>query len=88
MKRRVVLTGVGLVSALGLDTESTWSGLLQGKSGVGPITHFDASDFSSRIAGEVKDLDPLDYVDTKNARKMDLFILNTSKHPSEEAWRC
>ena len=75
MKRRVVLTGVGLVSALGLDTESTWSGLLQGKSGVGPITHFDASDFSSRIAGEVKDLDPLDYVDTKNARKMDLFIL-------------
>ena len=75
MKRRVVLTGVGLVSALGLDTESTWSGLLQGKSGVGPITHFDASDFSSRIAAEVKDLDPLAYVDTKNARKMDLFIL-------------
>ncbi|MCH8016136.1 MAG: beta-ketoacyl-ACP synthase II [Acidobacteria bacterium] len=75
MKRRVVLTGVGLVSALGLDTESTWSGLLQGKSGVGPITRFDASDFSSRIAAEVKDLDPLDYVDTKNARKMDLFIL-------------
>ncbi|MCH8320510.1 MAG: beta-ketoacyl-ACP synthase II [Acidobacteria bacterium] len=75
MKRRVVLTGVGLVSALGLDTESTWGGLLQGKSGVGPITHFDASDFSSRIAAEVKDLDPLAYVDTKNARKMDLFIL-------------
>jgi 3-oxoacyl-[acyl-carrier-protein] synthase II len=70
-----VLTGVGLVSALGLDTESTWSGLLQGKSGVGPITRFDASDFSSRIAAEVKDLDPLAYVDTKNARKMDLFIL-------------
>ena len=62
MKRRVVLTGVGLVSALGLDTESTWSGLLQGKSGVGPITHFDASDFSSRIAAEVKDLDPLAWI--------------------------
>jgi len=75
LKRRVVLTGVGLVSALGLDTESTWSGLLQGKSGVGPITHFDASDFSSRIAAEVKDFDSLAYVDTKNARKMDLFIL-------------
>ena len=75
MKRRVVLTGVGLVSALGLDTESTWSGLLQGKSGVGPITRFDASDFSSKIAAEVKDIDPLAYVDTKNARKMDLFIL-------------
>jgi len=70
-----VLTGVGLVSALGLDTESTWSGLLQGKSGVGPITHFDASDFSVRIAAEVKDIDPLAYVDTKNARKMDPFIL-------------
>jgi len=75
LKRRVVLTGVGLVSALGLDTESTWSGLLQGKSGVGLITHFDANAFSSRIAAEVKDLDPLDYVDTKNARKMDPFIL-------------
>ena len=75
MKRRVVLTGVGLVSALGLDTESTWSGLLEGKSGVGPITHFDASVFSTRIAAEVKDIDPLAYVDTKNARKMDLFIL-------------
>jgi len=75
LKRRVVLTGVGLVSALGLDTESTWSGLLQGKSGVGPITHFDANAFSSRIAAEVKDLNPLDYVDTKNARKMDPFIL-------------
>ncbi len=75
MTRRVVLTGVGLVSALGLDTESTWSGLLQGKSGVGPITHFDASNFSTRIAAEVKNIDPLAYVDTKNARKMDLFIL-------------
>ena len=75
MTRRVVLTGVGLVSALGLDTESTWSGLLEGRSGVGPITHFDASDFSARIAAEVKNIDPLAYVDTKNARKMDLFIL-------------
>lgn len=75
MKRRVVLTGVGLVSALGLDTESTWSGLLEGRSGVAPITHFDASDFSTRFAAEVKDIDPLAYVDTKNARKMDLFIL-------------
>ena len=75
MKRRVVLTGVGLVSALGLDTETTWSGLLQGKSGVGPITHFDAADFSVRIAAEIKDIDPLAYVDAKNARKMDPFIL-------------
>lgn len=75
MNRRVVVTGAGLVSALGLDTESTWSGLLQGKSGVGPITHFDASEFSCRIAAEVKGFDPLNYLDTKNARKMDLFIV-------------
>jgi len=69
------VTGVGLVSALGLDTESTWSGLLDGRSGVGPITHFDAEKFSARIAAEVKGFDPLDYVDKKSARKMDLFIL-------------
>jgi 3-oxoacyl-[acyl-carrier-protein] synthase II len=70
-----VVTGVGLVSALGLDTESTWSGLLEGRSGVAPITHFDAESFSSRFAAEVKGFDPLAYVDRKSARKMDLFIL-------------
>jgi len=69
------VTGVGLVSALGLDTDTTWRSLLQGKSGVGPITHFDAGDFSARIAAEVKDLDPVAYVGVKDARKMDLFIL-------------
>jgi 3-oxoacyl-[acyl-carrier-protein] synthase II len=69
------VTGVGLVSALGLDTDTTWRSLLQGKSGVGPITHFDASDFSARIAAEVKNLDPVAYVGVKDARKMDLFIL-------------
>lgn len=69
------MTGVGLVSALGLDTESTWSALLEGKSGVAPITHFDAGAFATRIAAEVKNFNPLDYVDSKNARKMDRFIL-------------
>jgi len=69
------VTGVGLVSALGLDTDTTWKSLLQGKSGVGPITHFDAADFSARIAAEVKNLDPVAYVGVKDARKMDLFIL-------------
>lgn len=63
-----------MVSALGLDTDSTWQGLLAGKSGIGPITRFDASDFPTRIAGEVKDFDPLNFVDRKNARKMDRFI--------------
>ncbi len=64
MQRRVVITGVGLVSALGLDTETTWKGLLEGRSGVAPITHFDASNFSTRIAAEVKDFDPLVYVNS------------------------
>ena len=75
MKRRVVVTGVGLVSALGLDADSTWGALLQGRSGVGPITRFEAEKFSVRIGAEVKNLDPLDYVDVKTSRKMDLFIL-------------
>ena len=76
MKRRVVITGVGLVSALGLETKTTWEGLLEGRSGIAPITHFDASSFSTRIAAEVKNLDPLAYLDAKNARKMDRFILH------------
>jgi len=75
LNRRVVVTGVGLVSALGLDTASTWQALLDGKSGVGPVTRFDVTDFATRIAAEVKGFDPLQLVDAKNARKMDLFIL-------------
>ena len=55
MSTRVVVTGVGLVSALGVGTRETWRALLEGRSGIGPITHFDASQFSTRIAGEVKD---------------------------------
>ena len=76
MNKRVVVTGVGLISALGLDTRTTWEGLLEGRSGIAPITHFDASSFSTQIAAEVKDLDPLAYLDVKNARKMDRFILH------------
>ncbi len=63
-----------MVTAIGLDTDSTWQGLLAGKSGIGPITRFDASEFPTRIAGEVKDFDPLNFVDRKSARKMDRFI--------------
>jgi len=70
----VVITGVGLVSALGLGTKETWDGLLSGKSGIGPVTHFDASDFSVRIAGEVKDFDPLRFIPKKDVKKMDAFI--------------
>ena len=72
--RRVVVTGVGLVSPLGIGTRATWDGLVAGRSGAGPITRFDAADFSSRIACEVKGFDPLDYADRRDARKMDTFI--------------
>lgn len=69
-----MVTGVGLVSALGIGTEETWSGCLEAKSGIGPITHFDATRFNCRIAGEVKGFDPLKWVDRKEARKMGRFI--------------
>ena len=74
MTRRVVVTGVGLVSSLGIGTEATWQGLLAGQSGIAPITHFDASAFSTRIAGEVKGFDPLQFVAKKDVKKMDAFI--------------
>lgn len=74
MSRRVVVTGVGLVSALGIGTKATWDGLLSGTSGIGPITHFDPTDFSVRIAGEVKEFDPLSFVSKKDVKKMDVFI--------------
>ncbi|MGI8784017.1 MAG: beta-ketoacyl-ACP synthase II [Acidobacteriota bacterium] len=74
MNRRVVVTGVGLVSAVGIGTEETWQNLLAGKSGIGPITRFDVSNHSTRIAGEVKNFDPNQYVDHKEVKKMDRFI--------------
>ena len=59
MNRRVVVTGVGLVCGCGIGTEEVWRNLLAGKSGIGPITHFDATAFDCRIAGEVRNFDPL-----------------------------
>ena len=73
-RRRVVVTGIGLVSPLGIGTEATWAGLVAGKSGAGPITRFDAGAFPSRIACEVEGFDALDYLDRREARKMDRFI--------------
>ena len=74
MSRRVVVTGVGLVSPLAIGTQANWDALLAGRSGIGPITRFDASQFSARIAGEVKGFDPLQFVDKKDVKKMDVFI--------------
>lgn len=74
VKRRVVVTGVGLITPLGTGLQETWQGLLAGKSGAGPITHFDAADFPTRIAAEVKDFNPAQFVDRKDIKKMDTFI--------------
>jgi 3-oxoacyl-[acyl-carrier-protein] synthase II len=74
LSRRVVVTGVGLVSPLGIGTQANWDALCNGCSGIGPITHFDASQFSARIAGEVKNFDPLKFIDKKDVKKMDVFI--------------
>jgi 3-oxoacyl-[acyl-carrier-protein] synthase II len=72
--RRVVVTGIGLVSSLGIGTEANWTALLDGHSGVDTITKFDASQFATRIAGEVRDFDPLRFIEKKDVKKMDVFI--------------
>src|SRR2546422_4826156 len=74
VKRRVVITGVGLVTAVGIGTRETWQCLLKGRSGVGPITRFDTTDFPTRIAAEIKNFDPARYVEKKDVKKMDTFI--------------
>jgi 3-oxoacyl-[acyl-carrier-protein] synthase II len=74
LSRRVVITGVGLVSPLGIGTEDTWQAVRSGRSGIGPITAFDAKDFACRIAGEVKGFDPAKYIEKKEIKKMGRFI--------------
>jgi len=73
MKRRVVITGVGTINALGKNVEETWEGLLAGKSGIDFITHFDASEYASKIAAEVKDYDATTYFPKKDAKKLDPY---------------
>ncbi|HET6911894.1 MAG TPA: beta-ketoacyl-ACP synthase II [Rhodanobacteraceae bacterium] len=73
-KRRVVVTGLGIVSPVGNDLKTAWDNIVAGRSGIGPVTHFDASTFPTKIAGEVRDFDPAQYVPAKDVKKMDPFI--------------
>src|SRR5215831_13443116 len=66
--RRVVVTGIGVISPIGCDVDTVWSNLVEGVSGVGPITRFDAAGYPTRIAAEVRDFDPADHMDRKTAR--------------------
>lgn len=74
MTRRVVVTGMGTVTPLGNDLPTTWAGILAGRSGVGPITRFDTTEYRTKIAAEVKNFDPKDYLSPKDARRFDRFV--------------
>ena len=74
MSRRVVVTGVGLLSPVGIGTQENWDGLIAGRSGIATITRFDPAQFAAKIAGEVKGFDPLKYFEKKDVKKMDVFI--------------
>ncbi|MFV2072852.1 MAG: beta-ketoacyl-ACP synthase II [Thermoanaerobaculales bacterium] len=74
MTRRVVVTGVGLVSPLGVGTAPSWDGLVAGRSGVSTLTRFDTTDFAVKIAAEVKDFEPTDWIESKEVKKFDLFV--------------
>ncbi|HEY8418151.1 MAG TPA: beta-ketoacyl-ACP synthase II, partial [Limnochordales bacterium] len=74
MKRRVVVTGIGAVTPVGIGKEALWDALARGVSGIGPITRFDAADYPTRFAGEVRDFDATEYMDRKDARRFDRFV--------------
>ena len=73
MSRRVVVTGLGVISALGLDVDTFWTNIINGKSGVSLVESFDTTEFQTKIAAEVKDFDPTNYLEKKDARHMDRF---------------
>ncbi len=73
-KRRVVVTGVGMITPLGVSADESWAGLMEGRPGIRKITQFDASAFPTQIAGEVDGFNPEDYIELKEIKKMDRFI--------------
>ena len=87
-RRRVVVTGIGLVSPVGIGIEENWSNLISGKSGIGPITRFDCSAYATKIAGEVKNFHPEEFISKKELRKMDPFLrlaLGAAHYAMEDA---
>ena len=80
MARRIVITGIGLVSPLGGDSPATWEGLLAGRSGVGPITKFDAGGYASTIAAEVRGFDPAEHIPKREIRKIAAFPILGGVH--------
>jgi 3-oxoacyl-[acyl-carrier-protein] synthase II len=74
MERRVVVTGIGLVTPLGIGKDETWNALVQGRSGIGPITQFDTADFATKFAGEVRDFDATRWIDKREAKSLDRFL--------------
>jgi 3-oxoacyl-[acyl-carrier-protein] synthase II len=75
LKRRIVITGIGAVTPLGNSAGETWKGICKGKSGIGKITKFDTTGYKTRIAGELKNFDALNFVSKKELRKFDSFIV-------------
>src|SRR5687768_7467425 len=72
-KRRVVVTGLGAVTPLGNDVETTWKGIIEGKSGIGPLTRVNAEEYPAKVAAQINDFNPESFMDRKDARKMDRF---------------
>lgn len=73
MSNRVVITGLGVISPVGIGKDVFWKSLLEGKNGIDKITRFDATDYKCQLAGEVKDFDPADYMDKKEAKRIDRY---------------
>ncbi len=73
-RRRIAVTGLGVISPLGTGIDKTWGGIIEGRSGIGPITRFDTTEYKTKFAGEVRDFDPTDFFSKKYVRQMDLFI--------------
>ena len=88
MTHRVVITGIGAITPIGMGKDAFWDGLLAGKNGIGKITRFDAADYAAQIAGEVKDFDPTAYIDKKESKRMDRytqFAIAAAKMAFEDA---